>query len=73
MLPITFIFCFYYLFSILGLSFFSGIIVFLFSMLVNYVLSQKIKNLEKELSKCDDSRMNHTSEALNSIKTLKFY
>ena len=73
MLPLTFVVCFYYLFSILGMSFLSGMVVFAISMGVNYMLSQVVKKLDKEASRLDDLRMNHTTEALNSIKTLKFY
>ena len=73
MMPLIFIVCFYYLFNILGISFISGMVVFALSMAINYCLSQVIKKLDKEASRLDDLRMNHTTEALNSMKTLRFY
>jgi ABC-type multidrug transport system fused ATPase/permease subunit len=57
----------------LGLSFFSGIGVFLLAFLTNLGLGILYEKQQKKVMKSKDNRMNHTNEALQNIKTLKFY
>ena len=72
-IPVVLCYCFVFLFKTLGLSFFSGIGVFLLAFLTNLGLGILYKNQQKKVMKSKDNRMNHTNEALQNIKTLKFY
>ena len=40
---------------------------------VNALIGWKLEKANEEMMKRKDKRMNHTTEALNNIKTLKFY
>ena len=57
----------------LGLSFFSGIGVFVLALFVNVFLGLKLEHHNTALMKRKDKRMNYTNESLVNIKTLKFY
>lgn len=72
-LPIVLIYCSVSLFKLLGLSFFSGSIVFFVGAAVSSYISKKVKKLDIERKKKTDKRLNATTESLNNIKTLKFY
>ena len=72
-LPLVLIYSFTYLFYTLGLSFFSGIGVFLVAFVTNAILGVKLEKYQSIMMKKKDLRMNHTNEALSNIKTLKFY
>ena len=72
-IPIVLIYSFTYLFYLLGLSFLAGLSVFAVALLVNFGLGMAIQVIDTKLMKRKDERMNHTTEALNNIKTLKFY
>jgi len=51
----------------------SGLVVFAIGGMVNVYISRKIKDLDLEKKEKVDKRLNHTTESLNNIKTLKFY
>ena len=51
----------------------SGMVVFVIGGIVNAVISAKVKKLDMQKKKKIDKRINHTTESLNNIKTLKFY
>ena len=59
------------LFDILGISFMSGMGVFLVAFLVNIKIGVVGKNIYKQLMKTTDKRMNLTTESINNIKVLK--
>lgn len=72
-LPILCSICFVVLFVYLGLSFFSGVAVFLVTFFVNMYLGNTTAKLQKEFMKKQDARVNITTESLNNIKMLKLY
>lgn len=72
-IPIVLIYSFSYLFYLLGLSFLAGLSVFFIALFFNAILGLVIEKVDTKLMKAKDDRMNHTTEALNNIKTLKFY
>jgi ABC-type bacteriocin/lantibiotic exporter with double-glycine peptidase domain len=72
-IPVVFIYTFTFLFYTLGLSFFSGVGVLLIAFVVNIIIGLQLEKLQKEIMVRKDKRMNHTTEAINNIKTLKFY
>lgn len=51
----------------------TGLAVFAIGGVVNISLSKKIKALRLQKNEGVDKRINHTTESLNNIKTLKFY
>jgi len=61
------------LFTYLGPSFFSGIGVFVLAFVANLLIGLVLKDLNLEVMKRKDKRMNHATEALSNIKTLKLY
>ena len=61
------------LFSYLGPSFFSGIGVFVIAFVANLLIGLVLKDLNLEVMKRKDARMNHATEAFSNIKTLKLY
>jgi ATP-binding cassette subfamily C (CFTR/MRP) protein 1 len=61
------------LFYILGLSFFAGIGVFVLAFITNLIIGLILEKQQIEIMKRKDMRMNHTTEAINNIKTLKLY
>lgn len=61
------------LFYILGLSFFSGVGVFVLAFVTNLIVGLILEKQQQEIMKRKDLRMNHTTEAINNIKTLKLY
>jgi len=67
------IYSFTFLFMILGLSFFSGLAIFIIGSYINYRISLKVRVYNKDKAKGKDQRMNYTNEALGNIKTIKFY
>lgn len=72
-MPMVIIYSFTFLFYTLGLSFFSGIGVFIIAFASNVYIGLKLEKVNCELMKRKDLRMNHTTEALSNIKVLKFY
>jgi ATP-binding cassette subfamily C (CFTR/MRP) protein 1 len=72
-LPVILGYCIIFLFKLLGWSFLSGLTVFAIGGIVNLYISKKIKDLDLEKKEKIDKRLNYTTEALNNIKTLKFY
>ena len=61
------------LFYILGLSFFTGIGVFVLAFVTNLIVGLILEKQQGEIMKRKDRRMNHTTEAITNIKTLKLY
>jgi len=55
------------------MSFFSGIGVLVVAFIVNIFIGLQLEKVNKELMARKDKRMNHTTEAFNNIKSLKFY
>ena len=72
-MPILLVYCFTLLFKTLGLSFFSGIGVFVVAFITNLFIGLVIEKQYKEIMKRKDKRMSHTTEAIQNIKTLKLY
>lgn len=72
-LPFMLIFCITTLFIELGVSFFTGILVFIFALLINTYIAKKNAELQKDYMKKQDERVNLTTESLNNIKMLKLY
>lgn len=72
-IPVVLFYCFGFLFYTLGMSFFAGIGVFVLAFVANIIIGLNLEKENTEMMKRKDSRMNHTSEALQNIKTLKFY
>ena len=71
--PVIVIYCVIFLFKLLKWSFISGLLVFLLGGILGTFFSSKIQKLDLEKKKLIDKRLNHTTESLNNIKTLKFY
>ena len=65
--------CLTFLFLILGLSFFSGIIVLILTFILNFFLGALSNKYWTIMLKSKDQRMSSATEALNSIKMLKLY
>ena len=72
-MPIVLIYCFVMLFYKLGLTFLSGVAVFLVAFFSNLILGYINSILQKQLMDRKDERMNATNEAINHIKMLKMY
>lgn len=72
-LPFLLVSCITILFYELGLSFFSGILVFAFALISNTEMSRRRAKLQKEYMKKQDARISLTTECLNNIKMLKLY
>jgi ATP-binding cassette subfamily C (CFTR/MRP) protein 1 len=72
-IPIVVGYAFTMLFYILGLSFFSGIAVFVFAFVSNLGVGLILEKQQKEIMRRKDRRMNHCTEAIGNIKTLKLY
>lgn len=72
-MPIVLVVAFVFLFHTLGLSFFSGIGVFITGFIANFGISYMIQKLNKEFMKKKDARMNLTQQVLSNIKTIKLY
>ena len=61
------------LFYFLGVSFISGIVVFVVSFYVNAYLARLSAKFQRPYMKCQDRRVSLTTEALNNIKMIKLY
>ena len=72
-MPITLVICFTFLFYYLGLTFFSGIVVFIFSVFCNICLSKILAKYQKQYMSKKEIRIGQTSECLDNIKSLKLY
>lgn len=72
-IPLVLIYAFTYLFVTLGVSFLSGVGVFVLAFFANACVGLKLQKLNKSLMARKDERMNCTNEAVTNIKTLKFY
>lgn len=72
-IPLVMIYAFTYLFFTLGKSFFAGVGVFVLAFFVNAFVGLSLQKVNKALMAKKDLRMNFTNEAINNIKTLKFY
>ena len=72
-IPIKLTYCTIYLTYMLGYAFLGGVALFLIGAILNTCISKSIQKRSKKRQKLTDKRLNHTTEALNNIKTLKFY
>ena len=72
-LPFILTTCVAILFIQFGISFLSGIAVFVLSFLVNVKISSEKAKLQRAYMKKQDERVNATSECLNNIKTVKMF
>lgn len=72
-LPIVLVVCTTFLFYYLGLSFFSGVGVYVVAFVFNLLLSKIQARLQKVYMAKQDARLNITTESLNNIKMLKLY
>lgn len=72
-IPLVLIYAFTYLFMTLGVSFLSGVGVFVLAFIANAFVGLKLQKLNESLMARKDERMNCTNEAITNIKTLKFY
>ena len=72
-MPIVLVYCFIMLFYKLGLTFLSGVAVFVVAFLTNLILGYVTARMQKQLMERKDKRMNATNEAINHIKMLKMY
>lgn len=72
-LPFLLVSCLTILFYELGLSFFSGISVFIIAIITNIEVSRRRARMQKEYMKKQDARISLTTECLNNIKMLKLY
>jgi len=70
-LPFVISICFIVLFAYLGLSFLSGILIFVVTFATNFLLSRLQARLQKEFMRLQDSRVRSISEALANIKIIK--
>jgi len=72
-IPLKLVYCTVFLSHLLGYAFLGGVAVFAVGGVINTVISKGIQNGDKKKQKLKDKRLNYTTEALNNIKTLKFY
>ena len=72
-MPVVLVYCFVMLFQKLGISFLSGVGVFVLAFAVNLGLGIISQRLQKQVMKRKDDRMNYTNEAVTHIKMLKMY
>lgn len=71
--PLSFAVCFAFLFYYLGVSFFSGIGVFIISFFFNLYFGMLIGKYWSSIMTVKDERMNITTEVLSNIKMIKLY
>ncbi len=69
--PLVILVCFVFLFSYLGISFFSGVGIFAIAFGINVVLTKISARFQKRYMECQDERLKTTTESLNNIKILK--
>lgn len=72
-MPVLLAFAFAMLFWYLGLTFFSGIGVFVIAFITTYIVGVYLGKVNRAKMKKTDDRMNITTESFTNIKTLKFY
>mmetsp|Transcript_21329 Transcript_21329/g.33007 ORF Transcript_21329/g.33007 Transcript_21329/m.33007 type:complete len:227 (+) Transcript_21329:396-1076(+) len=72
-MPVILTYSFFMLFYTLGLSYLSGVAVFLVAFIVTAILGLRSQDLVTVVMKKKDRRMNTTTQALGNIKQLKFY
>ena len=72
-LPYVIAVCFVVLFAYLGVSFLSGIAIFIITFVTNLYLSRLAARLQKEFMKRQDARVKAITESLGNIKMLKMY
>jgi len=72
-LPFLLLFCTIILFSYLGWSFLSAIVIFAVTFVVNLYAGRRSARLQKEFMTRSDKRVKTTNESLNNIKMLKLY
>ena len=72
-LPFVIVICFVVLFAYLGLSFLSGIAIFVITFFTNFTLSRMQARLQKEFMRRQDSRVKAITETLSNIKMIKSY
>ncbi len=72
-LPLVLIVCFVVLFTYLGFSFLSGIVIFVITFFTNFTLSRIQARLQKEFMRRQDQRVKAVTEGLQNIKMLKMY
>ena len=72
-LPYIILVCFFFLFYYLGLSFLSGIVIFIITFVSNTYLARVSARIQKELMKKKDARIKAISDSLSEIQILKMY
>ena len=72
-LPFVIAICFIVLFGYLGLSFLSGICIFVITFFTNLYLSRIQARLQKDFMRRQDRRVKAITESLSNIKMLKMY
>ena len=72
-LPFILTTCLAILFIQFGVSFFSGIVVFILAFLVNVKISSEKAKLQRAYMKKQDERVGATAECLNNIKMIKMF
>jgi ABC-type bacteriocin/lantibiotic exporter with double-glycine peptidase domain len=70
-IPIQVIVAIYLMYSFIGISFLSGLLVMILSMLFTFFLMKIQAKLNAKLSKAKDSRMKVTEEILSAIRFIK--
>ncbi|XP_044753851.1 multidrug resistance-associated protein 1-like isoform X2 [Coccinella septempunctata] len=63
----------YFLWRILGIAVFSGLIVMILMIPISSFISNKLKTLQTKKMKSSDQRIKQTNELLNNFKVLKLY
>ena len=72
-LPFLLLYLIVMLFKILGVSFFTSMVLFALGFYVNKFIVKHMKRFMGAMMKAMDHRMNYTNEAIQNIKALKFY
>lgn len=72
-IPVVFTYSFIMLFKILGVSFFSGLYVIVLAFFINTIIGFALKKVNETIMETKDNRMNHTTEAVTNMKSLKLY
>jgi ABC-type bacteriocin/lantibiotic exporter with double-glycine peptidase domain len=70
-IPIQIIIAIYLMYSFIGISFLSGLLVMISSMLFTYFLMKIQAKLNSKLLKAKDARMKVTEEILSAIRFIK--
>lgn len=60
------------LYKLLGVAFFAGVGVLVFSVIHQVIVARYIRKLDKEKKKIEDKRLEITNQVLQNMKTVKF-